>query len=208
MLRLGILSIFLLSLLAANMYVVKADSSSSNNVIYVNEIAGKTIRLKSVLSLMAETSSSSSNPLGITTTRRSGRREEEPSTTSSSSGGGRHRQQKIFWSVKRLYAVPSWTNNQSGAAAANVVSIRTLNELSQVENMISLDAEVEHKLQAKYSTTNESSSEEEEIDASNYDLTIFNLNYADSGVYKCNLWNQRTIYYKLIVSSKINNFNQ
>lgn len=206
MIRLGIFSIFLLSLLAANMHLVRTDlssSSSSNNVIYVNEIAGKTIRLKSVLSLMAEkSSSSSSNPLGIATTRRSGRREEEEPTSTTSSG--RHRQQKIFWSVKRLYAVPSWTNNQSGAAAATIVSIRTLNELSQVENMISLDAEVEHKLQTKYSTTNESSSStsEEEID-SNYDLTIFNLNYADSGVYKCNLWNQRTIYYKLIVSSKL-----
>lgn len=167
------------------------------NVIYVNEVAGKTIRLKSVLSLMAvgATTGSTTTTSSSSSTQSRGGREES-----------RHKQQKIFWSVKRLYAMPSWSNSSSGGGnegGRGIVS--TLNELSQVENMISLDAEVEHKLQAKYSTTaNESLSfsSSEDSSSSMYDLTIFNLNYADSGVYKCNLWNQRTIYYKLVVSSK------
>lgn len=195
---LGILSIFLCVCL-----VWSSSSSSADNVIYVNEIAGKTIRLKSVLSLMS--SSTSTTPASILSTTHGliSRTREDSELLSQ-----RHRQQKIFWSVKRLYAVPSWTNGQGESkktSAQHQTSeiIRTLNELSQVENMISLDAEVEHKLQAKYSTTNDSAVASSNEDDSMYDLTIFNLNYADSGVYKCNLWNQRTIYYKLIVSSKI-----
>lgn len=191
---LGILSIFLCVCL------VWSSSSSADNVIYVNEIAGKTIRLKSVLSLMSSTTSTTTSS-SISSTTLSRIREDSELLAQ------RHRQQKIFWSVKRLYAVPSWTNGQGESkktsAQHQTSEIRTLNELSQVENMISLDAEVEHKLQMKYSTTNDSAASSNNEDDSMYDLTIFNLNYADSGVYKCNLWNQRTIYYKLIVSSKI-----
>lgn len=89
--------------------------------------------------------------------------------------------QKIFWSFKRVYNLPTL----SGSA------VQINQEISQNEMMISLDSEVEENLKDKYS-----------IDSEQSDLIIHNLTYSDSGIYKCNLWNQKTIYYNLIVSSR------
>lgn len=177
MLRLGILAIFLLtcSLTSAS---ALSQASASNNVIHVYETASKTIRLKSVLSLLN----------AVTTTRPTRLRDNAVDLAAA----GRHKQQKIFWSFKRIYAMPNWTGEQT---TQTTQATRTLEEVSPVELMISLDAEVQDNLQSKFSTSNDSEAD------SMYDLTVFNLTYADSGIYKCNLWNQKTIYYKLIVSS-------
>lgn len=176
MLRLGILTIFLFTCLIQIEFTLEDDSqlldptkTASSNIIYINEKSSKTIRLKSVLSLNSAIASTNSRNDAVATAQLAGRKN-----------------QKIFWSFKRLYAMPNWTNSAIS---------RTQNELSQVELMISLDAEVEDNLKLKYSTSNDS-------DLDNmYDLIINNLTYADAGLYKCNLWNQKVIYYHLIVSS-------
>lgn len=61
--------------------------------------------------------------------------------------------------------------------------------------MISLDSEVQDNLSQKYSIS------DEPVD--NFDLIISNLSYSDSGLYKCNLWNQKTIFYHLTVYTPI-----
>ncbi len=38
--------------------------------------------------------------------------------------------------------------------------------------------------------------------ADSYDLIIRNLSYADSGLYVCKQWNQKIIYYQLVVASE------
>lgn len=141
------------------------DATSTTNVIYLKESAQKTIRLKSVLSLK-----NADNVVNSTDVQHRNQK-----------------QQKLFWSFKRLYAVPKWTEGET----------RTLDDLSPTELMISLDTEVQENLQWKYSI----SSDEPNVDMA-FDLIITNITYADSGVYKCNLWNQKTIYYHLIVSSR------
>ena len=103
--------------------------------------------------------------------------------------------QKIFWSFKRIYSLPIFINeiqsgNNNNHTNTNVY-IKSKGELSQTELMISLDAEVQDNLKEKYSID----------EVSKYDLIIQNLTYADMGLYKCNLWNQRTIYYYLSVTS-------
>ena len=90
---------------------------------------------------------------------------------------------KIYWSFKRLYTLPRFN------------STNTQNELSLTESMISLDNEVQENLKDKFIISQTKNSE--------FDLIINNLTYADSGIYKCNLWNQKTIYYHLIVTSPI-----
>lgn len=180
MFRLGILMVFLMVTMSIVEGASKsADESNANNIILVNERAGKTIRLKSVLSMNKLVSSA---PAVVPAT-----------TTAATSKDERKKQQKIFWSFKRIYAMPDWTTSR--------VATRTLNEMSQVELMISLDAEVQDTLRFKYSTSSNDDSTSDEPD-SMFDLIISNLTYADSGLYKCNLWNQKTIYYKLIVSSR------
>jgi hypothetical protein len=101
--------------------------------------------------------------------------------------------QKLFWSFKRIYSMP---NFQGNFLNLNSFYVKTTNELSQNELMISLDSEVLENLQNKYSIgVGEKSNQK-------LDLIINNLTYADSGLYKCQLWNQKTIYYHLIVTSK------
>jgi hypothetical protein len=94
---------------------------------------------------------------------------------------------KIYWSFKRIYTLPKFS------AVPNAI-VKAQNEMSQIEVMISLDNEVQDNLREKYTISSSKNSE--------FDLIINNLTYADSGIYKCNLWNQKTIYYHLIVSSK------
>lgn len=90
---------------------------------------------------------------------------------------------QIFWSFKRLYSVPSVNDK---------LIIKTQTELSQIETMISLDTEVQSNLNKKYS-----------IDNDMFDLVINNLTFADSGLYICNQWNQKSVYYQLIVTNQI-----
>ena len=85
---------------------------------------------------------------------------------------------KIFWSFKRIYASPDSSQ-----------------EISQLELMISLDSEVQDNLKSKYSVYLNNDSK--------FDLIVSNLSFADSGLYKCNLWNQKTIYYRLNVIQAI-----
>ncbi|CAF0739860.1 unnamed protein product [Brachionus calyciflorus] len=86
--------------------------------------------------------------------------------------------QKIFWSFKRVF-----------------FGLEAEQEVSQLELMISLDSEVQDNLKQKYSIyLNEDNK---------YDLIIANLTYSDSGLYKCNLWNQMTIYYHLTIRDPI-----
>lgn len=90
--------------------------------------------------------------------------------------------QKIFWSFKRIYLSPPLNN-------------KTLSEISQIELMISLDSEVQDNLKLKYAISDHQ--------PNTFDLIISNLTFADTGIYKCNLWNQRTIFYHLTVSSPL-----
>ena len=99
--------------------------------------------------------------------------------------------QKIFWSFKRMYTMPKFINEIQSSNKTNLFT-KSKSELSQIEHMISLDGEVQDNLKDKYSIDDETST---------FDLIIQNLTYADTGVYKCNLWNQRTLYYYLFVSS-------
>jgi len=73
--------------------------------------------------------------------------------------------------------------------------------------MISLDLEVESNLKGKYSLSanlpNRTLTTKSESNIHDYDLIINNLTYADSGLYVCNQWNQRTIYYQLVVTSPV-----
>jgi hypothetical protein len=170
-----------------------ATTKSGKHIIYVNERAYKNIRLKSVLTLNKQLSESrlASGSVPIAKT------------------------QKIFWSFKRIYTIPKFDAGPSSSS----LSVKSTPELSQTELMISLDGEVQTNLREKYSIgendllvdENEpalsSSSPQPTISVnpmkttSSYDLVINNLTYADAGLYKCNLWNQRTIYYHLIVTS-------
>ena len=99
--------------------------------------------------------------------------------------------QKIFWSFKRIYTMPKFINEIQSSNKTNLFT-KSMSELSQIEHMISLDAEVQDNLKDKYSIDD---------DTTTFDLIIKNLTYADTGLYKCNLWNQRTLYYYLFVSS-------
>lgn len=103
-------------------------------------------------------------------------------------------QKQIFWIFKRIHSIPTFSEERLGTVTSSI-------ETSQKEQMISLDMEVESKLKRKYSISGnfEKSSESSLLD---YDLVIHNLTYADSGLYVCNQWNQKTIYYQLVVSSK------
>jgi hypothetical protein len=153
-----------------------SSTSAAANVITLNEQSLTTVRLKSVLSLRSSRNGESPSPLELI-----------------------KKQQKIYWSFKRSFAVPSWTNNNESS------SIRTLNEQSPTELMISLDTEVQDNLKFKYSIAfdeSEAATATTSLDENSFDLIITNLTYADAGLYKCNLWNQKTIYYRLVVSSK------
>lgn len=107
-------------------------------------------------------------------------------------GGGSSNSQKLFWSFKRIYFIPNLRVESSRS-----FYVKSSFELAQNELMISLDSEVQDNLKEKYSI----GVSEDAIDR--FDLVINNLTYADSGLYKCNLWNQKTIYYRLTVTSKI-----
>ncbi|RMZ99013.1 hemicentin-2-like isoform X1 [Brachionus plicatilis] len=85
---------------------------------------------------------------------------------------------KIFWSFKRIYH-----------------TLDSRHQLSQQELMISLDSEVQDNLKSKYSIYLN--------DEHKFDLVVSNLSHADSGLYKCNLWNQKTIHYRLTVIEPI-----
>lgn len=101
---------------------------------------------------------------------------------------------QIFWIFKRIYSMPTFSNAITGQVSSSI-------ETSQDEQMISLDLEIESNLRSKYSISgNVDSSEVPDL---HYDLIIRNLSYADSGLYVCNQWNQKTIYYQLVVSSKL-----
>jgi hypothetical protein len=152
--------------------------AGKKNIIYLNEKSSQTIRLKSILNLHGQNLSSSS------------------------------RSQKLFWSFKRIYAIPNMY--ETNINDVNNLLVRTTNEMSQNELMISLDAEVQDNLKVKYAVSegsNESNGDDETAASGNnksdkFDLIIFNLTHADSGLYKCNLWNQKTLYYHVTVSSK------
>ena len=160
----------------------------NKQIIYLNEKSSNTIRLKSVLSLNKE---------NLLTTSNNNKINAKP---------------KILWQFRRIYSMPNYfnpqgdANKQTGNAVYKVASnsshtmpVVTSNfELSQLEIMISLGAEVESNLEQKYSIDFDETSS----NAGNYDLIIKNLTHADSGLYMCNLWNQKAIYYQLIVSSK------
>jgi hypothetical protein len=140
----------------------------NDNLIYLNEKAASTIRLKSVLSMNNLNGNS-----------------EQQST----------KRQKIFWSFKRIFSMPKFASSLEQPLFEQTNQIKSVHEMSMNELMISLDAEVEENLKEKYSiNTNQSN---------DFDLIINNLTYADSGLYKCNLWNQKTIYYHLIVTSPV-----
>ena len=138
--------------------------SHNEKIIYLTEKSSQTIHLKSVRSILEV--SGQLTPLKST--------------------------QKIFWSFKRIYSMPKFINEIQVTNKTNLF-VKSKNELSQTELMISLDAEVQDNLKDKYSID----------EVSKYDLVIHNLTYADMGLYKCNLWNQRTIYYYLTVTSPI-----
>ena len=137
----------------------------SEKVIYLSEKTSHTIRLKSVRSLMPAAAS--------------------PHTTT----------QKIFWSFKRIYFTPAFINELQPLTNRSHLITKSKSELSQVEQMISLDAEVQDTLSDKYWI--------DEAAALKYDLVIKNLTFADAGLYKCNLWNQKTVYYYLFVTSAV-----
>lgn len=86
------------------------------------------------------------------------------------------------WLFKRIYSIPILNNSK----------IDTQLEVSPTETMVSLDTEVQSNLNTKYS-----------IDTNTFDLIIHNLTYADSGLYICNQWNQKSIHYKLIVTQPV-----
>jgi hypothetical protein len=102
--------------------------------------------------------------------------------------------QKIFWSFKRIYTMPKFINEIQSSNNTNLFT-KSKSELSQIEHMISLDGEVQDNLREKYSIDDD--------ETSTFDLIIRNLTYADTGLYKCNVWNQKTIYYYLFVSSPV-----
>jgi hypothetical protein len=144
---------------------------SKKNIIYLNEKSMQTIRLKSILNL------------------------QNQNVTSSKS-------QKLFWSFKRIYSIPNMY--ETNLNDVNNLYVKTTSEMSQNEIMISLDGEVQDNLKSKYAISEESD-ENDAGDSSTksdkFDLIIYNLTYADSGLYKCNLWNQKTLYYHIVVSS-------
>ena len=114
--------------------------------------------------------------------------------STSNSTASAQKTQKIFWSFKRIYSIPKFIDINKTSTF-----VKSTYELSQLETMISLDAEVQDNLKEKYSIDDEIESGKQ----ISYDLIIRNLTYADSGLYKCNLWNQKTIYYNLIVTAQI-----
>lgn len=85
---------------------------------------------------------------------------------------------RIIWSFKRLY-IDSYDLYDK-----TIYSNDNTNEL-----MISIDNDVDEKLSPKYLIQN-------------YDLIIRNLSFKDTGLYICNLWNQKKIIYKVIVNSQ------
>lgn len=101
---------------------------------------------------------------------------------------------QIFWIFKRIYSMPTFSNRTTGQVSSSI-------ETSQDEQMISLDLEVESNLRSKYSISG--NVDTSEVAALHYDLIIRNLTYADSGLYVCNQWNKKTIYYQLVVSSPV-----
>jgi hypothetical protein len=99
----------------------------NDNLIYLNEKAAKTIRLKSLLSM---------NNLN-------GNNEQQSTKT-----------QKIFWSFKRIYSVPKFASPLEQPVFEQTNQIKSVHEMSMNELMISLDAEVEENLKEKYSINN------------------------------------------------------
>ena len=169
------ISIWLI-LLSVAVQTASATTTAHNKIIYLNKNAGQSIRLKSVLSIDLTNGS-----LATADTR------ENVKTRSSLSI------KQIFWIFKRIYSIPTFSNQSFGQVSSSI-------ETSQNEQMISLDLEVDSNLRTKYSLSgNVDPAEEAPL---LYDLIIRNLSYADSGLYVCKQWNQKIIYYQLVVASK------
>ena len=169
------ISIWLI-LLSVAVRIASATTTAHNKIIYLNKNAGQSIRLKSVLSIDLTNGS-----LATADTR------ENVKTRSSLSI------KQIFWIFKRIYSIPTFSNQSFGQVSSSI-------ETSQNEQMISLDLEVDSNLRTKYSLSgNVDPAEEAPL---LYDLIIRNLSYADSGLYVCKQWNQKIIYYQLVVASK------
>jgi len=169
------ISIWLI-LLSVAVQTASTTTTAHNKIIYLNKNAGQSIRLKSVLSIDLTNGS-----LATADTR------ENVKTRSSLSI------KQIFWIFKRIYSIPTFSNQSFGQVSSSI-------ETSQNEQMISLDLEVDSNLRTKYSLSgNVDPAEEAPL---LYDLIIRNLSYADSGLYVCKQWNQKIIYYQLVVASK------
>lgn len=105
------------------------------------------------------------------------------------------KRKQIFWIFKRIFSVPTFSSNEPGRVTSSI-------ETSSKEQMISLDMDVESNLKEKYSISGANVTQPEQSSIFNYDLIIHDLTYADSGLYICNQWNHKTIYYQLVVLSK------
>ena len=91
----------------------------------------------------------------------------------------KHVKQKnhLFWWFSRFYFDDIY--NRSSLANNNRL-------------MIALDNDVQVNLKSKYSI----------VDNYNFNLLIKNLTYMDSGFYFCEIWNQKSLVYELVVNSK------
>ena len=169
------ISIWLI-LLSVAVQTASATTTAHNKIIYLNKNAGQSIRLKSVLSIDLTNGS-----LETADTRENVKTRSSLSIT------------QIFWIFKRIYSIPPFSNQSFGQVSSSI-------ETSQNEQMISLDLEVDSNLRTKYSLSgNVDPAEEAPL---LYDLIIRNLSYADSGLYVCKQWNQKIIYYQLVVASE------
>ena len=105
------------------------------------------------------------------------------------------KKQPIFWMFKRIYSIPKYPDSSASSIESDI-------EVAQTETMISVDLDVESNLKNKYSMHGANVSNKN-LPELKYDLVIHNLTYADSGLYICNQWNLKTIYYQLIVASPV-----
>ena len=105
------------------------------------------------------------------------------------------KKQPIFWMFKRIYSIPKYSVSSASSIESDI-------EVSQTETMISVDLDVESNLKNKYSMHGANVTNKH-LPELKYDLVIHNLTYSDSGLYICNQWNLKTIYYQLIVTSPV-----